>query len=207
MRRSRGRLVARVARRGERRCRRTRGPGGSSGLRGGDRAGDRRPRAPGRCRPGARRIVLVARGRRDLPARLRGGVAMRGDQEIVVVVRRQGELLVMRRAPERLGYWSLVAGGLEPDESPREAAQRELLEETGAEGRGPAAPDRALVLAPRRPAGDPGAVCAGHRARHRPRVRHGRTGWLGADPRRRARSVPLVRAGAGRRAHGLRHRP
>ena len=33
---------------------------------------------------------------------------MRGDQEIIVVVRRQGELLVMRRAPERLGYWSLV---------------------------------------------------------------------------------------------------
>ena len=55
---------------------------------------------------------------------------LRGDQEVVVVVRRQGELLVMRRAPERLGYWSLVAGGLEPDESPREAAQRELLEET-----------------------------------------------------------------------------
>jgi 8-oxo-dGTP pyrophosphatase MutT (NUDIX family) len=56
---------------------------------------------------------------------------MRGDQEIVVVVRREDELLVMRRAPERLGYWSLVAGGLEPDETPREAAQRELLEETG----------------------------------------------------------------------------
>jgi 8-oxo-dGTP pyrophosphatase MutT (NUDIX family) len=56
---------------------------------------------------------------------------VRGDQEIVVVVRREGELLVMRRAPERLGYWSLVAGGLEPEETPREAAQRELLEETG----------------------------------------------------------------------------
>jgi 8-oxo-dGTP pyrophosphatase MutT (NUDIX family) len=55
---------------------------------------------------------------------------VRGDQEIVVVVRREGELLVMRRAPERLGYWSLVAGGLEPDETPTEAAQRELLEET-----------------------------------------------------------------------------
>jgi 8-oxo-dGTP pyrophosphatase MutT (NUDIX family) len=55
---------------------------------------------------------------------------VRGDQEIVVVVRREGELLVMRRAPERLGYWSLVAGGLEPDETPPEAAQRELLEET-----------------------------------------------------------------------------
>ena len=56
---------------------------------------------------------------------------MRGDQEIVVVVRREGALLVLRRAPERLGYWSLVAGGLEPEETPRVAAQRELLEETG----------------------------------------------------------------------------
>lgn len=56
---------------------------------------------------------------------------MRGDQEIVVVVRRGAQFLVMRRAPERLGYWSLVAGGLEPDETPQEAAQRELLEETG----------------------------------------------------------------------------
>jgi 8-oxo-dGTP pyrophosphatase MutT (NUDIX family) len=56
---------------------------------------------------------------------------MRGDQEIVVVVRRDGELLVLRRAPERLGYWSLVSGGLEPEETPVLAAQRELLEETG----------------------------------------------------------------------------
>jgi 8-oxo-dGTP pyrophosphatase MutT (NUDIX family) len=55
---------------------------------------------------------------------------VRGDQEIVVVVRRGPEFLVMRRAPERLGYWSLVAGGLEPDETPEEAAQRELFEET-----------------------------------------------------------------------------
>jgi lipoyl(octanoyl) transferase len=56
---------------------------------------------------------------------------MRGDQEVVVVVRREGAFLVMRRAPERLGYWSLVSGGVEPEETPREAAQRELLEETG----------------------------------------------------------------------------
>jgi lipoyl(octanoyl) transferase len=56
---------------------------------------------------------------------------VRGDQEIVVVVRREGAFLVLRRAPERLGYWSTVAGGLEPDETPQEAAQRELLEETG----------------------------------------------------------------------------
>ena len=56
---------------------------------------------------------------------------MRGDQEIIVVVRRGAEFLVLRRAPERLGYWSLVAGGLEPDETFHEAAQRELLEEAG----------------------------------------------------------------------------
>ncbi len=58
---------------------------------------------------------------------------MRGDQEIVVVVRRGAEFLVLRRAPERLGYWSLVSGGLEPDETPVEAAQRELFEEAGLE--------------------------------------------------------------------------
>jgi lipoyl(octanoyl) transferase len=56
---------------------------------------------------------------------------MRGDQEVIVVVRRDGELLVMRRAPERLGYWSLVSGGVESQETPREAAERELIEETG----------------------------------------------------------------------------
>jgi 8-oxo-dGTP pyrophosphatase MutT (NUDIX family) len=58
---------------------------------------------------------------------------VRGDQEVVVVVRRGPEFLVMHRAPERLGYWSLVAGGLEPDETAPEAARRELFEETGLE--------------------------------------------------------------------------
>lgn len=56
---------------------------------------------------------------------------LRGDQEIVVVVRRDGQLLVMRRAPERLGYWSVVAGGVEPHETSWTAAVRELREETG----------------------------------------------------------------------------
>jgi 8-oxo-dGTP pyrophosphatase MutT (NUDIX family) len=58
---------------------------------------------------------------------------VRGDQEVIVVVRRDGELLVMRRAPERLGYWSLVSGGLEPEETSWHAAVRELREETGLE--------------------------------------------------------------------------
>jgi 8-oxo-dGTP pyrophosphatase MutT (NUDIX family) len=58
---------------------------------------------------------------------------VRGDQEVIVVVRRAGEFLVMRRAPERLGYWSLVSGGLEPDETSWHAAVRELREETGLE--------------------------------------------------------------------------
>jgi 8-oxo-dGTP pyrophosphatase MutT (NUDIX family) len=54
---------------------------------------------------------------------------------VVVVVRRGPEFLVMRRAPERLGYWSLVSGGLEPDETAAEAAERELFEETGLEAK------------------------------------------------------------------------
>jgi 8-oxo-dGTP pyrophosphatase MutT (NUDIX family) len=56
---------------------------------------------------------------------------MRGADEVVVVVRRDGRFLVLKRVPERLGYWSLVAGGVEPGETPLAAARRELREETG----------------------------------------------------------------------------
>lgn len=52
---------------------------------------------------------------------------------MAVVVRRAGRFLVLRRVPERLGYWHLVAGGVERGEAPAEAAQRELREETGLE--------------------------------------------------------------------------
>lgn len=55
---------------------------------------------------------------------------MRGNTEVVVVVWREGEYLVLRRAPERLGYWSLVAGEVESGETPAAAARRELWEET-----------------------------------------------------------------------------
>jgi 8-oxo-dGTP pyrophosphatase MutT (NUDIX family) len=63
---------------------------------------------------------------------------MSGDRrpdEVVVVVRRPGghgaEYLVLLRSPEKLGYWHLVAGGVEWGEEPAAAAARELAEETG----------------------------------------------------------------------------
>jgi 8-oxo-dGTP pyrophosphatase MutT (NUDIX family) len=56
---------------------------------------------------------------------------LRGPVEVVIVVRRGDRYLVLRRVPERLGYWNLVAGGVEPGETPADAARRELLEETG----------------------------------------------------------------------------
>ena len=109
------------------------------------------------------------------------------------MVRREGELLVLRRAPERLGYWSLVAGGLEPEETPRIAAQRELLEETGLREEVrelPVALTYSLL-------DDPPAIRARYaprrRDRDRPCVRRGRPGRLGADAGRRARRPPLVR--------------
>jgi dATP pyrophosphohydrolase len=59
----------------------------------------------------------------------------RRPEEVAVVVRRPGEAgpeyLVLLRSPEKLGYWHLVAGGVDWDEEPRAAATRELEEETG----------------------------------------------------------------------------
>jgi len=59
----------------------------------------------------------------------------RRPEEVAVVVRRPGangaEFLVLLRSPEKLGYWHLVAGGVEWDETPEAAAARELAEETG----------------------------------------------------------------------------
>jgi lipoyl(octanoyl) transferase len=50
----------------------------------------------------------------------------------VFVTRRRGrEVLLLRRVPADGGYWHVVAGAIEPDESAPEAAVRELQEETG----------------------------------------------------------------------------
>ena len=55
-------------------------------------------------------------------------------QAVVVIVRpRPSEMLLVRqyRHPLARDNWEVVAGGMNPGESPEEAAARELLEETG----------------------------------------------------------------------------
>lgn len=60
---------------------------------------------------------------------------MRRPEEVLIVIHRQGpmgpEFLVLKRSPERQGYWHVVAGALEWGESASAAAARELREETG----------------------------------------------------------------------------
>ncbi len=52
------------------------------------------------------------------------------------VVERDGTLLLVRHEkPGREPYWVLPGGRLEPDETIPECAERELMEETGLEGR------------------------------------------------------------------------
>jgi 8-oxo-dGTP pyrophosphatase MutT (NUDIX family) len=53
--------------------------------------------------------------------------------EIMVVVRRGDQFLVLERSPARGGYWNLVAGGVEAGEDTAAAATRELQEETALE--------------------------------------------------------------------------
>jgi lipoyl(octanoyl) transferase len=51
----------------------------------------------------------------------------------VVAVAPDGRVLLLRRAPDRGGFWQPVTGRIEPGETPEAAARRELREETGAD--------------------------------------------------------------------------
>ena len=52
-------------------------------------------------------------------------------REVLIVVRRGTEFLVVHRSPENDAYWHQIAGGVENGETFAEAAVRELQEETG----------------------------------------------------------------------------
>ncbi len=52
---------------------------------------------------------------------------------LVVVYARPDQVLLLERR-DRPGFWQSVTGSLEPGEAPRDAARRELAEETGLDG-------------------------------------------------------------------------
>jgi len=61
---------------------------------------------------------------------------MRTGAEVAIFVtrRERGEVLIAHRSPSQGSYWHTIAGGIEDDETPLEAAVRELVEETGLTG-------------------------------------------------------------------------
>ncbi|MGE5153931.1 MAG: dihydroneopterin triphosphate diphosphatase [Bdellovibrio bacteriovorus] len=87
---------------------------------------------------------------------------------LVVICTRGGEFLMLRRAqPSR--FWQSVTGSLRPGESPRLAAVREVLEETGLEVGSALIDLRRSVLFP---------IVRAWQARYAPRVHFNREYWF-----------------------------
>jgi 8-oxo-dGTP pyrophosphatase MutT (NUDIX family) len=57
-------------------------------------------------------------------------VTREAEVAVFVVRRARREVLVLHRSERQGAYWHIVAGGIEPGETPADAARRELLEET-----------------------------------------------------------------------------
>lgn len=59
------------------------------------------------------------------------GPTRTGAEVAIFITRNHGaETLIVHRSPMQGSYWHVIAGGVEPGETPREAAARELFEET-----------------------------------------------------------------------------
>jgi len=88
-----------------------------------------------RGRPPPDRAVVESRLAGHLAEAL-GRSARPGEVDLVTIsvvpVAPDGKVLLLRRSPERGGFWQQVTGRVEAGETPLEAARRELGEETGA---------------------------------------------------------------------------
>lgn len=58
----------------------------------------------------------------------------RRPESVLVVVHAPPDQVLLLERRDRPGFWQSVTGSLEPEETPRQAARRELAEETGLQG-------------------------------------------------------------------------
>lgn len=96
------------------------------------------------------------------------GAHKRSQSVLVVICTRGGEFLLLRRARPRQ-FWQSVTGSLNPGESPRQAALRELREETGLEAGSALIDLRRSVLFP---------ILRSWQGRYAPRIRFNREYWF-----------------------------